>query len=104
LAYTVTRRTHEIGVRMAMGATRSDVMGMVLRDALWTVCAGLALGAPWAFWAKGVAAGLIQDLPTKSPASIVFGGGVMIVLGLIAAYIPARRAMGFDPMVTLRCE
>jgi predicted permease len=104
LAYTVTRRTHEIGVRMAMGATRSDVMGMVLRDALWTVCAGLALGAPLAFWAKGVAAGLIQDLPTKSPASIVFGGGVMIVLGLIAAYIPARRAMGFDPMVTLRCE
>jgi len=104
LAYTVTRRTHEIGVRMALGATRSDVMGMVLRDAFWTVCAGLALGAPLAFWAKSMAASLIQDLPTKNPASILFGGGVMIMLGLIAAYIPARRAMGFDPMVTLRCE
>jgi predicted permease len=104
LAYTVTRRTHEIGVRMALGATRSDVMAMVLRDALWTVCAGLVLGAPLAFWAKSMAVSLVHGLPVKSPVSIVFGGAVMIVLGLVAAYIPARRAMGFDPMVALRCE
>jgi predicted permease len=104
LAYTVTRRTHEIGVRMALGATRSNVMRMVLRDALWTVCAGLALGVPLAFWAKSVAASLIHDLPATSPGSIVFGGAVMIVLGLVAAYIPARRAMGFDPIVALRYE
>jgi predicted permease len=104
LSYTVTRRTHEIGVRMAMGATRSDVMGMIVRDALWTVCAGLALGAPLAFWAKSMAASLVHDLPVKSPVSVVFGGAVMIVLGLVAAYIPARRAMGFDPMISLRYE
>ena len=104
LAYTVTRRTHEIGVRMALGATRSDVMGMVLHDALWTVCAGLAFGAPLAFWAKSVAVSLIHGLPANSPVSIVFGGVVMIVLGMVAAYIPTRRAMSFDPMVTLRCE
>lgn len=104
LAYTVTRRTHEIGVRMAMGATRSDVMGMVLRDALWTVCAGLAVGAPLAFWAKSMAVSLVHGLPVKNPVSVVFGGAIMIVLGLVAAYIPARRAMGFDPMVALRCE
>jgi len=104
LAYTVTRRTHEFGVRMALGATRSDIMRMVLRDALWTVCAGLILGAPLALWAKSVAASLIHDLPAKTPVSIVFGGAVMIVLGLIAAYVPARRAMGFDPMVALRHE
>jgi predicted permease len=104
LAYTVTRRTHEIGVRMALGATRSDVMHMVLRDALWTVCAGLALGAPLAFWAKSMAVSLVHGLPVQSPASIAFGGAVMIVLGLVAAYIPARRAMAFDPMVALRCE
>jgi hypothetical protein len=104
LAYTVTRRTHEIGVRMALGATRSDVMRMVLRDALWTVSAGLALGTPLAFWARSVIAGLIRDLPAKSPISVVFGGAVMIALGLIAAYIPARRAMRVDPMVALRHE
>ena len=104
LAYTVTRRTHEIGVRTALGATRGDVMRMVLRDALWTVCAGLALGAPLAFWAKSMAVSLVPGLPVQSPLSIAFGGAVMIVLGLIAAYIPARRAMGFDPMVALRCE
>jgi putative ABC transport system permease protein len=104
LTYTVTRRTHEIGVRMALGATRSDVMHMVLRDALWTVCAGLAVGAPLAFWAESIAVGLVHGLPVHRPVSIVFGGAVMIVLGLVAAYIPARRAMGFDPMVALRCE
>ncbi len=104
LAYTVTRRGHEIGVRMALGATRSDVMGMVLRDALWTVCAGLAVGAPLAFWAKSVAVSLVHGLPANGLVSIVFGAVVMIVLGLVAACIPTRRAMNFDPMVTLRCE
>src|SRR6202046_2917122 len=104
LAFTVARRTHEIGVRMALGATRSDVMRMVLRDALWTVCAGLALGTPLVFWARSVFASLIRDLPAKSPVSVVFGGAVIIALGLVAAYIPAHRAMRVDPMVALRHE
>jgi predicted permease len=104
LAYTVARRTHEIGVRIALGAARSDVIRMILRDALWMVCTGLALGAPLAFWGKRVAANLIRNLPANSPASIVFGGAVMIVLALVAAYIPARRAMMVDPMVALRYE
>ena len=104
LAYTVTRRTHEIGVRMALGATRGDVMRMVQHDALWMVCAGLAFGTPLALWAKRVATSLIPGLPANSPASIVFGGAVMIVLGLVAACVPARRATRVDPMVALRYE
>jgi ABC-type antimicrobial peptide transport system permease subunit len=100
----VTLRTHEIGVRMALGATRRDVMRMVLRDALWTVSAGFALGTPLAFWAKSVIASLIRDLPAKSPVSVVFGGAVMIALCLVAAYIPAHRAMRVDPMIALRHE
>ena len=104
LAYTVARRRHEIGVRMALGATRGDVMRVVLHEALWMVCTGLVLGAPLAFWGKSVAASLIRDLPTKSPLSIVFGSAVMIVVGLVAAYIPARRATRVDPMQALRCE
>lgn len=60
--------------------------------------------APVAFWAKSVAVSLIHGLPANSSVSIVFGGVVMVVLGLVAAFIPARRAMGFDPMITLRYE
>jgi putative ABC transport system permease protein len=104
LAYTVARRTHEIGVRMALGAARANVMRMVLRDALWMVCTGLVLGAPLAFWGKSVAASLIRDLPAQSPLSVVFGSVVMIAVGLVAAYIPAHRATKVDPMVALRYE
>ena len=104
LAYTVTRRSHEIGVRIALGASRSDVRRMVLREASWMICVGLVLGAPLAFWAKSVAASLIPGLPAKSPFSIVFGGALIIALALVSAYIPARRATQVDPMVALRHE
>jgi predicted permease len=104
LAYTVAGRTHEIGVRMALGAARTDVMRIVLRDALWMVCAGFAIGAPVAFWGKRVAASLIPDLPVASPLPIVVAAAIMIAVGLVAAYLPARRAMGVDPIVALRYE
>jgi putative ABC transport system permease protein len=104
LAYTVARRTHEIGVRMALGAARTDVMNIVLRDALWMVCAGVAIGVPFAFWGKRVAAGLIPDLPVASSLPIVLAAATMIAVGLIAAYLPARRAVYVDPSVALRYE
>jgi putative ABC transport system permease protein len=104
LAYSVARRTHEIGVRMALGAAATDVMRIVLRDALWMVCAGFAIGAPLAFWGKRVAASLIPDLPVASPLPIVVAAAIMIAVGLIAACLPARRAMRVDPMVALRYE
>jgi predicted permease len=104
LAYTVARRTHEIGVRMALGAAGTDVIRIVLRDALRMVCAGLAIGAPLAFRGKRVAASLIPDLAVASPLPIVVAAAIMIAVGLIAAYLPARRAMRVDPMVALRYE
>jgi ABC-type antimicrobial peptide transport system permease subunit len=104
LAYTVARRTHEIGVRVALGAAGTDVMCMVLRDALWMVCAGLAIGAAPALWGKRVAASLIPDLPVASPLPLLVAAAIMIAVALIAAYLPARRAMRVDPLVALRYE
>src|ERR1700722_14294739 len=104
LAYTVARRTHEIGVRIALGAESADVMGIVVRRALWMVCVGLAIGAPLAFWGKRLGASLIPDLPVAGPLPILVAAAIMIAVGLIAAYLPARRAMRVDPMVALRFE
>ncbi len=104
LAYTVTRRTTEFGIRLALGATRSNVIRMVLRDAMTMVCAGLTIGALVTFWGKHFATNLIQDLPVSSAGPIVFGGLAMIGIALFAALLPARRAAGLDPMEELRHE
>jgi predicted permease len=104
LAYTVARRTHEIGVRIALGAESADVMHIVFRDALWMICAGLAIGAPLAFWGKRIAASLIPGLPIANQLPIVIAGAIMIAVGLTASYLPARRAMRVDPLVALRYE
>jgi predicted permease len=104
LAYTVARRTHEIGIRMALGATRGVVARMVLADALGMVCAGLLVGVPIAFWGKSFARSLIADLPGASVAPVVFGATVMATVVFAAAYLPARCAAGVEPTEALRHE
>jgi predicted permease len=104
LAYTVARRTNEIGIRMALGATRGRVIGGVLSDALQTVWAGLVLALPLAFWSKRIAASLIPGLEANVLAPIAFGAAAMVALSVVAAYVPARRAARVDPMVALRYE
>jgi ABC-type antimicrobial peptide transport system permease subunit len=104
LAYTVTRRTNEIGVRMALGASRGKVMRMVLVDALGMVAAGLLIGAPLAFWTKQFATRLIPDLTPQGAVSVLLGAVTMLAIALLAAYLPARRASRVEPIVALRYE
>ena len=104
LAYTAARRTKEIGVRMALGATRGDVALMVLGDALVMVSIGLAAGIPVALWARKFAASLIAGLPPSSVLPISFAALGVIAVALVASYLPARRATKVDPLVALRYE
>jgi putative ABC transport system permease protein len=104
LSYAVARRVNEIGVRMALGATRSDVSRMVLGEALRMVSGGLLIGTPVAFWAKTLATHLIHDLPSRSATPIALGAAAMIAVALMAAYLPARRASRVEPTVALRYE
>ncbi len=104
LAYTVARRTKEIGIRMALGATQSKVGRMVVGEALLMVCAGIAGGVPLSFWIKRLAAGLMGGSAGSIVTSIAFGALAIFVVAMLAAYLPARSSMRVDPMVALRHE
>ena len=104
LAYSVARRTNEIGVRMALGATTGDVIRLVLEDALRILCAGLLAGSFLVLWGRPLAARLVQDLKPESAGPLALACGAIAAIALLASYIPARRATRVDPMVALRHE
>jgi putative ABC transport system permease protein len=104
LGYAVARRTHEIGIRMALGATQGRVARFVAGEVLLMVCAGIAGGAPLAFWVKPVAAALIGRSAGGVTAPIAFGSIIVFGIAVLAAYLPVRRATKVDPMVALRYE
>jgi predicted permease len=104
LAYAVTRRTPEIGVRIALGAETSQVRWMILRQSLVLVVAGLALGVPAAYASAGFVESLLFGLSPYDPRALAAGIAIMLLAGLLAAYIPARRASRIDPITALRSE
>jgi len=104
MSYFVARRTSEIGIRMALGATRASVVSLVLRGALWQVLIGLALGVPAALFAGHLMAGMLFGVGGFDPLALC---GSVIALSLCASaasYIPARRAASIEPMQALRSE
>ena len=103
LAYTVARRTREIGIRMALGATHLDVMRMVLGGALGLAGTGLAIGLPLAFWSQRIATAFVNDLPAGG-LPLVGAAAAMIVVALVAAFVPASRAARVSPIDSLRQE
>src|ERR1700728_1431810 len=104
LAYMVARRTNEIGIRMALGATAGSVSRLVLRDVLEMVCAGLVAGTWMVSLGRPLAASVLHDLKLESAAPLAIGGGAMVAVALLASYVPVRRAARVDPMMALRHE
>jgi predicted permease len=104
MSYSVTRRTHEIGIRLALGAKRSDVRLMVMRETLVLVAFGMTLGLAGAFALAQQIQSLLFGLQPNDPTTIGVAVGVMTLIAALAGYLPARRASKVDPVVALRYE
>jgi predicted permease len=104
LAYSVARRTREFGIRMALGAEGGRLVGMMLREALAAVALGAVVGVPLAMLAGYACRSFLYGVAPTDPTTLGVACGVLGVVGVLAAYAPARRASTVEPVVALRCE
>ncbi len=104
MSYNVSRRTNEIGIRMALGAQRQDVLRLVMGESMLLVAIGVVTGLGIAIAASRLVATLLFGLPPTDPLAIATAMGVMIAVSSLAGYLPARRASRVDPMVALHYE
>ena len=103
-SFRVSRRTTEIGVRMALGATRGQVLAMVMRESLWILLAGLAVGLPLTYLAIRPLKSMLYQMSPFDPVSLAAAIAAMIAVSSCAALLPARRAARLEPMQALRTE
>jgi ABC-type antimicrobial peptide transport system permease subunit len=104
MSYFVARRTSEIGIRMALGASRSSVISMVLRGAMGQVLMGLGIGIPAALYAGHLMQNQLYGVGSYDPLALAGATVVLGVCATVAGFIPARRAASIEPMQALRTE
>ena len=104
IAYSVSRRTHEIGIRMALGASGGNVTRMILSESARVIFVGLAIGVAGALAVTRLLSSLLFAISPADPLTFAAVGGILALVALAAAYVPARRAMRVDPIIALRHE
>jgi putative ABC transport system permease protein len=104
ISYTVSQRRREIGIRLALGAQRRDVLQLVLRQGTRTALVGVAIGIAAALGLTELMRGLLFGVSAQDPMTFAAVSALLIFVALLASYIPARRAMLVDPVVVLRYE
>ena len=101
ISYSVVQRTHEIGIRAALGASKSNVLGLILRHGLLMAGAGLVLGFLAALALTRILASLLFGVSARDPITIAGVGAILAAVAMLASYVPARRATKIDPLVAL---
>jgi len=104
MAYTVARRTREIGIRMAIGAAKADVLWLVMREVLLLLVAGIAIALPAAYLSTKFVRSQLYGIQPTDPISMLAATLGIAGVAVLAGYLPARRAAGVDPMRALRYE
>jgi ABC-type antimicrobial peptide transport system permease subunit len=104
ISYGVSRRRHEIGVRMALGAGRWDVIRLMMKGGLLLALAGVLAGSSAAYWLTRLIAKRLYQVTPTDPVTFASVALFLIAVAIVACYLPARRAARLDPMAALRCE
>jgi ABC-type antimicrobial peptide transport system permease subunit len=104
MSYMVSRRTREIGIRIALGAERGTVIWMVLKEVALLTLAGIALGVPAALGLSQLVRSQLFGISPADPVTIIVAAATLVLVALFAGYIPARRASRVQPVLALRCE
>jgi putative ABC transport system permease protein len=104
MSFAVAQRTHELGLRMALGAQTRDVFVLVVKQGLRLICLGLLLGLVGAFVVTRLLSQVLYGVTASDPLTYAMVAGLLLVTALVACLVPARRATRVDPMIALRHE